>query len=310
MPIIEGAMGVPLQNAAAPTAGVNEIQVLTYTATTGTAVADSGTFKIAYEGFTTTALAFNASAAAVEAALVALPSIGAAGCTVVLTAGPPRLYTVTFGGGNMLSRALPPMTTITSLLQGANVVNVVVTESQAGVSASGLGAPKGALLMDTSAGVLYTNTGTALAPVWTNAGVPLNADGLGVLGVARFTFDAGVAANRTVAAHGTGVTLPAHAIVVGGFFDVNTLFTSANANNGTIAISVEAAGDIQVAAAVSGAPYSSINRKAIVPKANTPESTSVKTTVAREITCTVAVSALLTGKLTGFLYYVMSGASA
>ena len=136
------------------------------------------------------------------------------------------------------------------------------------------------------------------------------ADGLGVLGVARFTFDTAVVANRTVAAHGVGVTLPAHAIVVGGFFDVNTLFTSENANNGTIAIHVEGANDIQAAAAVSGAPYSSIGRKAIVPKANTPESTSVKTTVAREITCTVGTSALTAGKLTGFLYYLVSVASA
>ena len=135
-------------------------------------------------------------------------------------------------------------------------------------------------------------------------------NGLGTLRVARFLFDAGVAANLPIGAHGTGVTLPANAIVVGGFFDVNTLFTSASTNTGTIAISVEGANDIQTAAAVSGAPYSSIGRKAIVPKANTPESTSVKTTVAREITCTVAVAALLTGKLTGYLYYVEGIASA
>ena len=140
---------------------------------------------------------------------------------------------------------------------------------------------------------------------------PVGTDiGLGSLRVARFEFDAGIAANRTIAAHGTGVTLPQYAIVVGGFFDVNTVFTSANANNGTIAISVEGANDIQAAAAVSGAPYSTVGRKAIVPKANTPESTSVKASTAKEITCTVAVSALLTGKLTGYLYYVEGIASA
>jgi len=139
---------------------------------------------------------------------------------------------------------------------------------------------------------------------------PVGADvGLGALRVARFEFDAGVVANRTVAAHGTGVTIPANAIIVGGFVNVNTLFTSANANNGTIAISVDGANDIISAAAVSGAPYSSIGRKAIIPKANTPESTSVLASVAREITCTVAVSALLTGKLTGYLYYVEGSVS-
>ncbi len=135
-------------------------------------------------------------------------------------------------------------------------------------------------------------------------------NGLGTLRVARFLFDAGIAANQSIAAHGTGVILPATAIVVGGFFDVNTVFTSAGGNTGTIAISVEAANDIQTAAAVSGAPYSTIGRKAIVPKANTPESTSIKTTVAREITCTVAVQVLTAGKLTGYLYYVEGIASA
>lgn len=132
--------------------------------------------------------------------------------------------------------------------------------------------------------------------------------GLGGLRVARFVYDLGVAANRTVAAHGVGVTIPAHAIIVGGFVDVNTAITGDT--NATLALSVEGANDIISAAAVSGAPWSTIGRKAIVPKANTPESTSVKTTVAREITATVGTAALLTGKLTGYLYYVEGIASA
>ena len=123
-----------------------------------------------------------------------------------------------------------------------------------------------------------------------------DAAGLGVLRVARFVFDCATVGNRTIAAHGTGVTIPIHGIVVGGFIDVNTAFTSAN--------------DVISAAAVSGAPYSTIGRKAIIPKANTPESTSLKASAAREITCTVAVEALLTGKLTGYLYYVEGVASA
>jgi hypothetical protein len=140
-----------------------------------------------------------------------------------------------------------------------------------------------------------------IAPVGTT-------DGLGVLRVARFSFDAegedsAGADNNTVAAHGTGVTIPANAIVVGGFFDVNLPFGSEN-DTSTIAIKVESANDIQTAAAVSGAPYSTIGRKAIVPKANTPESTSIKATVAREITVTVAVEALEEGFLTGYLYFV------
>lgn len=137
-----------------------------------------------------------------------------------------------------------------------------------------------------------------------------DAAGLGVLRVARFEFDCAVAGNLPIGAHGTGVTLPIHSIVVGGFIDVNTKFDSDATDAGTIAIHVQAANDIISAAAVSGAPFSTAGRKAIVPKANTPESTSVKCTAAREITVTVAEEPLLTGKLTGYLYYVEGVASA
>lgn len=167
MPIIEGATGQPILYAGTPSNGTDEVQLLTYTATTGSNVADSGTFTITFDGYTTTPLAFNAADAVVEAALVALPSIGAAGCTVSVAAGPPRVYTVTFGGGNMLKRALALMTTTSSLLQGAHPVTVVVTESVAGVNATALGAAIGAQLIDTATGKLYVNSGTALAPVWT-----------------------------------------------------------------------------------------------------------------------------------------------
>jgi len=146
------------------------------------------------------------------------------------------------------------------------------------------------------------------------AGVTSGDVGLGALRVARFLFngaanDSGGVSNLTVAAHPTGVILPIHAIVVGGFYDVNTAFTSAG-STATIAIKVEGANDIVTATAVSNAIYGTIGRKAIVPKANTPESTSVKATAAREITCTVAVEALTAGKLTGYLYYVEGLASA
>jgi hypothetical protein len=348
---------------------------------------------------------------------------------VILAAGPPRTYQITFDGGNMLKRNVNAVTTETSLLEGANVVNVVVTTTTPGVNATGLGSPPGKLLLDTTNGVMYQNTGTALAPVWTarptttastaelnvlaavvagtvsaskavvvganknidtlalpasglkigagagtavdataaelnvlaavvagtasaskaavlganknldalaiadgglalgaGAGTPITAtaaeinakvaaagmaaDGLGTMGVARFTFDASIGGNQGIGAHALSVTLPIHAVVIGGFFDVNTVFHSAGADAGSIAISVEGANDIQAAAAVSGAPYSTIGRKAIVPKSNTPESTSVKCTAARAITCTVAGQVLTAGKLTGFLHYVVSVASA
>ena len=62
MPIIEGTTSDPLLNSGAPVNGTDEVQLLTYTATTGTNVADSGTFTITFDGYTTTALAYNAAA--------------------------------------------------------------------------------------------------------------------------------------------------------------------------------------------------------------------------------------------------------
>ena len=138
---------------------------------------------------------------------------------------------------------------------------------------------------------------------------PIGADdGLGNLRVARFTFDTAVGTNAAIGAHGTGVTIPNNAIVVGGFFEVNTAFTTSA--SGTLAIHVNAANDIQTATIVSSAPFSTTGRKAITPKANTPESTSIKCTADREITCTVATGALTAGKLTGYLYYVEGAATA
>lgn len=164
----------------------------------------------------------------------------------------------------------------------------------------------------TAANLNSVPTSTATGAEIDQAALPaaMATEGLGRIGVARFDFNMAIVGDRTVAAHGTGVTLPINAVVIGGFFEVNTLFTSENANNGTIAIMVQGANDVQTATAVSGAPYSSIGLKAIVPKSNTPESTGIKCTAAREITCTVGTSAMLTGKLTGFLHYVVSATSA
>jgi hypothetical protein len=135
------------------------------------------------------------------------------------------------------------------------------------------------------------------------------AAGLGAIRCARFEFDCDEEdsegdLNGEIGAHGVGVTIPAYGIVIGGFYDVNTPFTSDSTYAGTLAISVEGANDILNAVAISGNDPATIGRKAIIPKMNTPESTSVKTSQAREITVTVAVEELLTGVMTGYLFYV------
>ena len=123
--------------------------------------------------------------------------------------------------------------------------------------------------------------------------------------VARFTFDpTAIAAQRTVAAHPLGVTIPDNAIVLDGMVDVVTTFASAN-DSATIAIHVNGANDIVAAVAISdsGNPWDA-GLHAVVPVNSA--ATAVKTTAAREITATVAVQALTAGKLVGFLRYVVS----
>jgi hypothetical protein len=134
---------------------------------------------------------------------------------------------------------------------------------------------------------------------------------LGGLYVARATFDpSGDATQRTVAAHTLGITIPSGAIVVGGFIDVITTFADGASDNATIAIKVEGANDVVTAVAISdGANPWDAGKHAIIPKANTPESTGVKTTADRLVTATVAVHALTAGKAYIFLYYVQSSAT-
>lgn len=120
--------------------------------------------------------------------------------------------------------------------------------------------------------------------------------------------DTAGALNTTIAAHPVGVVLPPYALIVGGFMDVNTVVTGAGAS---VAVSVVSGNDIQTAAAISGAPWSTIGRKAITPKANTPESTSVKLAATPlPVVFTTTAAVLAAGKVTCYLYYLDGFVSA
>jgi hypothetical protein len=133
-----------------------------------------------------------------------------------------------------------------------------------------------------------------------------SADGLGMIRLAKATWDF-AEHGGAIGAHGLGVTLPDNAIVVGGFVDVITTCATAGADAGTMAIHVQGANDIVAAVAVNdaGKPWDA-GLHAIVPKANTPESTGIKLTAPREITATIAGQAFTAGKFVVFLYYVLS----
>jgi len=123
-------------------------QVLAAVAGTGTAVDQvytfaatspaSGTFRIVYSGVTdeiTSALAYNANAATVQAALEALPSIGSGNVTV--TGGPlGSTLTVTFGGD--LAGKPITLTAISSVANGSSdLLSITVTATAAGKPAGG-----------------------------------------------------------------------------------------------------------------------------------------------------------------------------
>lgn len=100
---------------------VNEVQTVTITgAPTG------GTFTLTYSGQTTAAIAYNATAANVQAALAALTNIGAANVAVTGGPLPGTAVTVTFQG-SLGGRNVPQMTGSAAGLTGAVGATFAVT---------------------------------------------------------------------------------------------------------------------------------------------------------------------------------------
>lgn len=92
--------------------------------------------------------------------------------------------------------------------------------------------------------------------------------------------------------------VPSGVTVLGGYMIVDTAPVGAGAS---IGITLEAAGDIVAVAAINGAPWSTTGKKAIIPKRNTPETTSVTTTVARNILFVTSAADLTAGIVRLFL---------
>ena len=167
-PQIEGHLG-PYEVAGAPVQGTDEVQTLTIGGTpTG------GTFKLKFDGHTTAAIAWSSTNNTlrdnVDAALEALPNIGTGGVTTAvgtMTAGVGTL-TITFAG-NLANLAVPTITVAANNMTGT-APTVDVAETTPGVNATMRGARKGAKLIDTTNGIDYINTGTALDPTWTKVG--------------------------------------------------------------------------------------------------------------------------------------------
>lgn len=169
MGIIEGAVAQILLNAGVPGAGTDEVQTLTIGGTP-----TSGTFKLAFEGFTTSAITWSATNATllanINTALRALASLGASEITAAaasLTAGIGTI-SLTFGG-NRAKQSVGLISVVDNSLAGT-APTLAIAETTPGVDATYRGAGKGQLVIDTTNAKLYINTGTALAPTWTVVG--------------------------------------------------------------------------------------------------------------------------------------------
>lgn len=162
--------GPILAYAGTPSNGTSEIQTITIGGTPS-----GGTFKLTFNGYQTAAISWSSTnstlVANIDAALEALPTIGTGGVTTAvgtMTSGVGTI-TVTFAG-NLQKLAVSLMTSASSLT--GTSPTLAVTETTAGVTATGRGEGRstGQLLIDTTDGVLYINTGTSLAPTWTKVG--------------------------------------------------------------------------------------------------------------------------------------------
>lgn len=122
----EGATAPTSASSTLNVSATNEVQTVTVTGTpTG------GTFTLSYGGQTTSALAYNAAASAVQTALLALSTIGAGNATVSGGAGGP--YTVTFVG-DLAGENVNAITAAASLT-GGTTPGVTVVTATPGVAA-------------------------------------------------------------------------------------------------------------------------------------------------------------------------------
>jgi hypothetical protein len=88
-----------------------------------------GTFTLTYQDATTTTIAYNAAASVVQAALVALSTIGAGGATVAGNAGGPWTVTINREGATLLTGSGAGLTGGSSPAVSA-AINVVFTDAE------------------------------------------------------------------------------------------------------------------------------------------------------------------------------------
>ena len=138
---------------AAPATGTDEVQTLTFSGSP-----TAGTFRLSFNRYRTAPLAYNADAAAVQAALEALPSVGAGNveCDGTLAGGMALTFIEDLG------KAPQPLVSLN--FNRLNDGDIEIEETTAGAYPSGLGAQAGQLAG--ALGKAYVNQGDETAPDW------------------------------------------------------------------------------------------------------------------------------------------------
>lgn len=150
--------------------GTDEVQTLTIGGTpTG------GSFRLAFKGQITSAIAWTATdatlVASIDTALGALSTIGGAS-NVTTAAGTLSsgigTVTITFVAA-LAKKAVPLITVFSNDLTGT-APTLAIAETTPGVTATFKGTAKGTTAIRTDTGVIYVNTGTPAAPTATAVG--------------------------------------------------------------------------------------------------------------------------------------------
>lgn len=150
------------------TDGVNAKQTLTADAAAGV-----GSFTITYDSIATSAIAWNATAAGVQAALEAHASIGAGNVSV--TGGPVNVHTVplvvefigALAGMPIGALSITDDATLLDGPEGSPVTITPTVDTVTGVIGSARGLPVDTLIWKSDGiGIMYYNSGTSNTPVW------------------------------------------------------------------------------------------------------------------------------------------------
>lgn len=154
------------------TEGLSETQILTIGGTPS-----GGTFKVALEGFTSSAITWSSTnstlLANINTALDAMNCLGTGGCVATalsLTSGVGTVL-LSFAANRQKQTIGSLMTVADNSLTGTSPT-LAITQQYAGVTATLRGAAKGSVLVDSTGGATAYNTGTLLAPTWTRVPHP------------------------------------------------------------------------------------------------------------------------------------------